>query len=70
MIHNLKTIEILMKKKEPNTIKKINKLPVHEKLQKLNLNDVTMDFDATSLYTSAIWDENSVFPKIKKWICF
>ena len=23
-----------------------------------------MDFDATSLYASAMWDENSVYPKI------
>ena len=26
---------------------KLNKLPIHEKLQKLNLNDVMADFDAT-----------------------
>ena len=37
---------------------KLSKLPIHEKLQKLNLNDVMMDFDATSLYPSAMWDEN------------
>ena len=37
--------------------KQLNKLPVHEKIQKLNLNDVLMDFDATSLYPSAMWDE-------------
>ena len=51
-----------MKKKELKIIKKniINKLPIHEKLQKPNLNDVMMDFDATSLYPSAMWDENSV----------
>ena len=44
--------------------KELNKLPIHKKLQKLNLNDVMMDFDATSLYPSAMWDENSVYPKI------
>ena len=42
--------------------KELNKLPIHKKLQKLNLNDVMMDFDATSLYPSAMWDENSVYP--------
>ena len=41
--------------------KKLNKLQIHEKLQKLNLNDVMMDFDVKSLYPSAMWDENSVF---------
>ena len=29
--------------------KELNKLPIHKKLQKLNHNDVMMDFDATSL---------------------
>ena len=37
--------------------KELNKLPIHKKLQKLNQNDVLMDFDATSLYPSAMWDE-------------
>ena len=38
----------------------LSKLPLHEQLQKLNLNDDMMDFDATSLYLSAMWDQNSV----------
>ena len=36
----------------------LSKLPIHKKIQKLNLNDVMMDFGATSLYPSAMWDEN------------
>ena len=44
--------------------KELNKLPIHKKLQKLNVNDVMMDFDATSLYPSAMLDENSAYPKI------
>ena len=50
--------------------KELNKLPIHEKLQKLNLNDVMLDFDATSLYPSAMWDENSVYPKIETGFAF
>ena len=50
--------------------KELNKLPIHKKLQKLNLNDVMMDFDATSLYPSAMWDENSVYPKIETGFVF
>ena len=50
--------------------KELNKLPIHKKLQKLNHNDVMMDFDATSLYTSAMWDENSVYPKIETGFAF
>ena len=29
-----------------------------------------MDFDATSLYPSAMWDENSVYPKIETGLAF
>ena len=41
----------------------LSKLAIHEKVQKLNLNDVMMDFGATSLYPSAMWDEESLYPK-------
>ena len=50
--------------------KELNKFPIHKKLQKLNQNDVMMDFDATSLYPSAMWDENSVYPKIETGFAF
>ena len=50
--------------------KELNKLPIHKKLQKLDLNDVMMDFDATSLYPSAMWDKNSVYPKIETGFAF
>ena len=53
-----------------NINKELNKLPIHKKLQKLNLNDVMMDFDATSLYPSAMWDENSVYLKIETGFAF
>ena len=50
--------------------KELNKLPIHKKLQKLDHNDVMMDFDATSLYPSAMWDENSVYTKIETGFAF
>ena len=50
--------------------KELNKLPIHKKLQKLDHNDVMMDFDATSLYPSAMWDEKSVYPKIESGFAF
>ena len=53
-----------------HTNKELNKLPIHKKLQKLNFNDVMMDFDATSLYPSAMRDENSVYPKIETGFAF
>ena len=50
--------------------KKLNKPPIHKNLQKLNLNDVMMDFDATSLYPSAMWDEKSNYPKTENGFAF
>ena len=49
---------------------KLDKLPLQEKLQKLNLDDVVMEFDATSLYTSAMWDKNSIYPRIETGYAF
>ena len=46
-----------------------SKLPIHEHLQKLNLNDV-MDFHASSLYPSAMWDEKPLYPKIETGFAF
>ena len=65
MIRNLMTIEITMKKKEPNKLtKNLINYQYTKKIQKQNHNYVMMDFDATSLYPSAMWDENSDYPKI------
>ena len=49
---------------------KLSKLPVHGKLQKLDLNNVMMDVDATTLYPSAMYDENSIYPKIESGLAF
>ena len=51
-------------------MKELSKLPIHKELQKLNLNDVMMEFDATSLYRSGMWDEKSVRPKIEIGFAF
>ena len=45
--------------------KEFNKIPIRKKLQKLNFNDVMMDFDVTNLYTSAMLDEKSMYPEIE-----
>ena len=42
---------------------KLCKITKHINLQKLN--DVLLDFGATSLYPSAMWNENSLYPKIE-----
>ena len=50
--------------------KEFNKLTIHKKLRKWNLNDVVMDFDATSFYPSTTWDEKSVYPKVEIGFAF
>ena len=49
--------------------KTFSKLPIHEHLQKLNFN-VMMEFDASSLYPSAMWDKISVYSKIETGFAF
>ena len=59
-----------VEEKTEHISKELNKLSIHKKLQKLDINDVMMDFDATSLYPSAMWDQNSVYPKIETGFAF
>ena len=40
-------------------------LAIHKELFKLVSKKTQMDYDATSLYPSAMWDEKSVYPKIE-----
>ena len=44
--------------------------PIHKELSKLYLIKTQMDFDATSLYPSAMWDKISLYPKIKTGFAF
>ena len=58
------------KEKEKYVNRKLNMLPIHKELSKLDSNKTQMDFDATSLYPSAMWDEKSVYPKIDNGFAF
>ena len=62
--------DIDQKEKEKYVYKKLNMLSIHKELSKLNSNKIQMDFDATSLYPSAMWNENSVYPKIETGFAF
>ena len=62
--------DIDQKEKEKYVNKKLNMLSIHKKLSKLNSNKTQMDFDATFLYPSAMWDKNSVYPKIETGFAF
>ena len=62
--------DIDQKEKEKYVNRKLNMLPIHKELCKIDSNKTQMDFDATSLYPSAMWDEKSVYPKIESGFAF
>ena len=62
--------DIDQKETEKYVNKKLNMLSIHKELSKLNSNKTQMDFDATSLYPTAMWDEHSVYPKIETGFAF
>ena len=62
--------DIDQKEKEKFVNRKLNMLPIHKELSKLDLKKTQMDFDATSLYPSAMWDENSIYPKTETGFAF
>ena len=50
--------------------KKLGEYPFHKLLQELSLNDLLWDFDAVSLYPSAMSDEMSIYPRIETGYAF
>ena len=71
LLQNMMIIEILITKKKRIFVnKKLNMLPIHKEMSKLNSNKTQMDYDSTPLYLSAKWDENSLYPKIGSGYCF
>ena len=62
--------EIVQKGKTEHINNELSLLPIHEELSKLELNIAQKDFDATSLYPSAMWDNDSVYPKIESCKAF
>ena len=62
--------DINQKQKEKYVNKKLNMLSIHKDLSKLDSNKTQMSYDATSLYPSAMWDENSNYPKIETGFAF
>ena len=50
--------------------KKLNMLSIHKELSKLDSNKTQMAYDATSLYPSAMWSGNSVYPRIETGFAF
>ena len=62
--------DINEKGKTDFTNKKLNMLSIHKEASKINSSKTQMDFDANSLYPSAMLDEKSVYPKIETGFAF
>ena len=44
---------------------KLSKLPIHQLLKQIKIDEILWDFDAVSLYPSAMWDEKSIYRTIE-----
>ena len=56
--------------KEKYINQKLGDLTIHKLIQKIELTHLLWDFDAVSLYPSAMWDENSIYPRIETGYAF
>ena len=54
-----------LEEKEKYINEKLSNLRLHKLLQKIELIHLLWDFDAVSLYPSAIWDEKSIYLRIE-----
>ena len=55
----------IIEEKEKYINEKMSNLRLHEKIKRIELFHLLWDFDAVSLYPSAVWDKNSIYPKIE-----
>ena len=51
--------------KEKYINEKLGNLRLHKFIQRIELIHLLWDFDAVSLYPSAMWDEKSIYPRIE-----
>ena len=56
--------------KEKFINEKLSKLPIHQLIKQTKLDELLWDFHAASLYPSATWDENSIYPRIEPGYAF
>ena len=54
-----------IEEKEKYINEKLGQLPIHQLIKQIKLVELLWDFDATSLYPSAMWDEKSIYPRIE-----
>ena len=52
-----------VEKNEKFINEKLSKLPIHQLMKQIKLDELLWDFDNVSLYPSAMWDEKSICPR-------
>ena len=59
-----------IEEKEKYINEKLGQIPIHRLITQIKLDELLWDFDATSLYPSAMWDEKSIYPRIETVYAF
>ena len=59
-----------IEEKEKYINQKLNNLRLHKIIKRIELIHLLWDFDAVSLYPSAMWDEISIYPRIETGYAF
>ena len=54
-----------IEEKEKYINEKLSNLRLHRIIKRIELTHLLWDFDAVSLYPSAMWDEKSIYPRIE-----
>ena len=55
----------ISEEKEKYIEEKLSNLRLHKIIKRIELIQLLLDFDAVNLYPSAMWDENSIYPRIE-----
>ena len=59
-----------IEEKEKYINENLSYLPIHHLINQLKIFELLWDFDCVSLYPSAMWDKNSIYPKIETGYAF
>ena len=59
-----------VEEKEKYINEKLSQLPIHRLIKQMKIYELLWDFDATSLYPSAMWDKKSIYPTIETGYSF
>ena len=59
-----------VEEKEKYINEKLSSFRLHKMIKRIEIFQLLWDFDAVSLYPSATWDENSIYPRIETGYAF